>query len=73
MRVATIHKRLTEFHSLAEVEMQLALTKLLWHFDVALDGPESRDWYYDLKILGLWEKKPLPLRIRRRKGAGSEE
>lgn len=73
MRIAMIHERLTQLHSLAEAEMQLALTKLLWHFDVVLEGSKGRDWYSNLKILGLWEKKPLPIRIRRRKGTGSEE
>lgn len=73
MRNSMIHERLTRLHSLAEAEMQLALTKLLWHFDVALEGSKGRDWYFNLKILGLWEKKPLPIRIRRRNGAHSEE
>ena len=53
--------------------MQLALTKLLWHFAVALEGSKGRDWYSNLKILGLWEKKPLPIRIRPRDSAGGEE
>lgn len=42
--------------------MRLILAKMLWHYDLELDEAKTGDWL-DQKAWGLWEKKPLYVRI----------
>ncbi|KAF2656827.1 cytochrome P450 [Lophiostoma macrostomum CBS 122681] len=49
--------------NLAYAEMRLILAKICWNFDVELDEERSGDWF-DQKIFGLWEKKPLWVKLK---------
>lgn len=54
--------------NLAYLEMRLILARLLWAFD--LEAPESADGigrWEDQKSWILWEKRPLSVRLRRRR------
>ena len=51
--------------SLAYHELRLIAAKMLWHFDVQL-SPESENWLSELKVHGVWEKKPLMVTMKAR-------
>lgn len=53
---------------LAIVEMRLILSRLLWNFNLEL-MPESEGWT-DQKVLVIWHKEQLMVRVRERKGEG---
>jgi hypothetical protein len=42
--------------------IRLIICKLLWHFDVELDG-ENENWISDQRIFGTWEKLPLMVKL----------
>jgi cytochrome P450 len=48
--------------SLAYAEMRLILARLLWNFDIELDE-RSRRWIDEMKMLVLWEKQPLFVKL----------
>ncbi|CAG8975282.1 hypothetical protein HYALB_00008066 [Hymenoscyphus albidus] len=50
--------------NLAYAEMRLILARVLWNFDLEL-MPESRDWD-NQKTYGLWEKKPMMVKLTTR-------
>ena len=43
--------------------MRLILAKMIWSFDLELD-PQSENWWKDLKVLALWKKSPLMVRLK---------
>ena len=45
-------------------DMRLVMARLLWSFD--LQGVMQEDWM-DQPTYLLWEKKPLPIRLTRRR------
>ena len=46
------------------MEMRLILAKVLFHFDLALDGQRSAGWAPDQRVFLLWEKeRPLWVRL----------
>ena len=47
---------------LAHTEARLVLTKLLWHFDIELDGLHE-GWIEAARFFVLWELKPLLVRV----------
>ncbi|KAH0593199.1 hypothetical protein MHUMG1_08921 [Metarhizium humberi] len=49
--------------NLAYAEMRLILVRLLWNFDMSLDG-ECEHWA-DQKAYSIWEKKPLMVKLVR--------
>lgn len=48
--------------SLAFAEMRQIPAKVLWNFDLSLAG-DCVDWVENMKIYGLWEKKPLMVKL----------
>ncbi|RDA92689.1 hypothetical protein CP533_3702 [Ophiocordyceps camponoti-saundersi (nom. inval.)] len=51
--------------NLAQSEMRLIISKLLYRFDFTLDKPQD-DWHESQRVLTLWTKGPLYIRLRRR-------
>lgn len=49
--------------NLAYAEMRLILAKILFSFDMELDEGMTGQWM-DQKVYGLWEKKPLWVRLK---------
>lgn len=49
--------------NLANVEMRLILTRVLFNFDLELDEGRTGDWL-DQKAFALWEKPPLWVKLR---------
>jgi aspirochlorine biosynthesis cytochrome P450 monooxygenase len=49
--------------SLAYAEMRMTMCRILWNFDLELQG-ESRNWLKEQKTFNLWEKDPLHIRLR---------
>lgn len=54
-----------DINSLANAEMRLILTKLLWHFDLSLQ-PESENWS-NQRSYSLWSRPALVVQIQRAK------
>jgi averantin hydroxylase len=54
--------------NLANVEMRLILTRVLFDFDLELDKTRTGDWL-DQKAFALWEKIPLWVKLRPARGA----
>ena len=52
--------------NLAYHEMRIILAKVLWNFDLELDG-QSVGWAERQRTFALWEKQPLMVRVRERK------
>jgi hypothetical protein len=50
-------------HSLANAEMRLILTKVLYNFDLKLEV-ESADWSTQ-KSFSLWKRPPLMIQVNR--------
>lgn len=50
-------------YSLANVEMRLILTKVLWYFDLDLQ-PESLHWS-EQRSYSLWSRPPLVVKLYR--------
>ena len=50
-------------YSLANAEMRLILTKVLWYFDLELQ-PESLHWS-DQRSYSLWSRAPLMVELHR--------
>jgi cytochrome P450 len=48
--------------SLAYMEIQLILARVLFEFDLQLQQ-ESRDWLSRLKVFGFWEKPALVVKV----------
>ncbi|OJJ54398.1 hypothetical protein ASPSYDRAFT_82014 [Aspergillus sydowii CBS 593.65] len=55
--------------NLANAEMRLILTRVLWKFDLEL-CPESATRWDEQRSFILWEKKPLMCSVRRIEGSG---
>ncbi|KAL2819636.1 cytochrome P450 [Aspergillus cavernicola] len=51
--------------NLAYAEVRLTLAKLLWHFDISLDGEKTGE-FLDQKIWSIWAKRELFLVFRTR-------
>lgn len=49
--------------NLANAEMRLVLSKLLWNFDFELDD-RSKDWTKHQKVYILWDKLPLWIKVK---------
>lgn len=49
--------------NLAYAEMRLMLAKMVWTFDMELDEGVG-DWVSRCKVKQLWEKPPLPVRMK---------
>jgi averantin hydroxylase len=49
--------------NLANVEMRLILTRVLFNFDLELDEARTGNWL-DQKAFALWEKRPLWVKLR---------
>ncbi|KAK4494178.1 hypothetical protein PRZ48_014476 [Zasmidium cellare] len=47
---------------LATAEIRLVTAKLLWHFDMELDG-EQANWVEDARFYVLWQLQPLKVRL----------
>ncbi|KAK2847613.1 hypothetical protein FQN49_005719 [Arthroderma sp. PD_2] len=50
---------------LAKHELRLITAKVIWNFDIHL-CPESNNWLSELKVYGVWDKKPLMMTTKRR-------
>lgn len=48
--------------NLAYAEMRLIMAKMIFHFDMELE-PTSQDWTDRLKVLALWVKPPLMVKL----------
>ncbi|RCI08842.1 hypothetical protein L249_4632 [Ophiocordyceps polyrhachis-furcata BCC 54312] len=55
--------------NLAQSEMRLIISKLLYRFDFSLATPQD-DWHESQRVLTLWTKGPLYVRLRRRLSGG---
>lgn len=54
--------------SLAYSEMRLTMARLLYRFDFEL-APGHEDWLSKQRAFVIWEKGPLEVRLRERRGA----
>ncbi|RAL08960.1 cytochrome P450 [Aspergillus homomorphus CBS 101889] len=55
--------------NLAYAEMRLILAKMVWSFDMELDERFSRDWLQRCRVMRLWQKPELMVRVRPRVAA----
>ncbi|TKA50775.1 hypothetical protein B0A55_11949, partial [Friedmanniomyces simplex] len=52
--------------NLAYAEMKLILAKVMWHFELELAQETTGNWV-DQKAWGLWEKRPLYVKLKEAK------
>ncbi|CAK45415.1 uncharacterized protein An08g03780 [Aspergillus niger] len=52
--------------NLAYAEMRLILAKMVWSFEMELDEGLSRDWLQRCRVMRLWQKPELEVRVRPR-------
>ncbi|GKZ36884.1 hypothetical protein AbraIFM66950_008148 [Aspergillus brasiliensis] len=55
--------------NLAYAEMRLILAKMIWSFEMELDEEVSRDWMQRCRVMRLWQKPELRVRVRERVAA----
>ena len=51
--------------NLAYAELRLMLAKVLWHYDLTIDGNKTGD-FLDQKIWSIWAKRELWMQIKTR-------
>ncbi|KPI39335.1 Isotrichodermin C-15 hydroxylase [Cyphellophora attinorum] len=58
--------------NLAYHEMRLIMARLMWEFDLELDG-KSEGWTEGMKVRVFWDKEGLWVRVREREGMKGEQ